>query len=430
MGNFPKKVAKNILGAKIQKPQPFLVYLVMRGVTAFAFSLIITYELVYHTTVLGLNPIQLVTLGVILETVQFLFEIPTGMVADLYSRRLSVLIGIVLTGLGFLAEGVMATLPAAWVAQLLWGLGFTFYSGAAEAWIGGEVDEQMAQQAYLRGAQIRQIMSLCGVAVGAFIVTYGLQWPIIIGAVIYLGLAILLVLMMTEVGFSPHLEEGEPSLWHKMISPIKEGVIQLKIRPVLAIIMGVGIVIGLSLGGFDRLNAAHILENFNFPEFGSFSPVAWFSIISGITAILSFLGAEIVRRYLKTNDNKQIANILFWLYGGMIVFTLIFALNRWFYLAIASFCISQSFRNTGRPLLIIWISQNTPSAIRATTISMYWQSNAFGNIVGSPIIGWIGSAFSIKAAMTAVGVIYSAVLPLIYLGGHQKYAEDLDPQGK
>ncbi|MEZ4712815.1 MAG: hypothetical protein R3A44_36845 [Caldilineaceae bacterium] len=96
------------------RPDAYRVYIFMRAFTAFAFSLVITYELVYHTVDVGLNPLQLVTVGVVLECMTFFFEIPTGVVADLYSRRLSVLIGLMLIGAGFLIEGLSPHLQPCW----------------------------------------------------------------------------------------------------------------------------------------------------------------------------------------------------------------------------------------------------------------------------------------------------------------------------
>jgi DHA3 family tetracycline resistance protein-like MFS transporter len=101
----------------------------------------------------------------------------------------------------------------------------------------------------------------------------------------------------------------------------------------------------------------------------------------------------------------------------MILGTFLFAWTGMFYVAVACFCISQTLRNTGRPLLIIWINQNTRPQVRATVISMYWQSNALGNIVGSPIIGWIGTRFSIRNALASGALIYTLVLPLLRFAG-------------
>ena len=67
-------------------------------------------------------------------------------------------------------------------------------------------------------------------------------------------------------------------------------------------------------------------------------------------------------------------------------------------------------------MLIIWINQNSPSAVRATMISMYWQSNALGQIIGSPILGWVGTAVSVRASLTASGVIHAFVLLFVRVG--------------
>ena len=70
--------------------------------------MIFTASMVYQVTVAQLSPLQLVLVGTTLEASVFLFEVPTGVVADVYSRRLSIIIGTVLIGLGFLLEGSLA----------------------------------------------------------------------------------------------------------------------------------------------------------------------------------------------------------------------------------------------------------------------------------------------------------------------------------
>ena len=403
----------NIFGYRVRGPNAYVIYLGMRAIAAFAFSLIITYELVYHTIDVGLNPLQLVTVGVTLESIKLLFEIPTGVVADSYSRRLSVLIGFFLTGIGFLFEGLVTTFTAVLTAQVLWGLGITFYSGAGEAWITDEIGENRAVQAFLRGTQLSQVTSLVGVITGAFLVSYGLTWPIIIGASIFLVLAAVLAWTMPESGYQPLKPKPDQDVLTKMLLPFQEGVQLVKGRPILMTILLVGIVIGLYVGGFDRLYAAHLTQDFVLPPLGTLDPVAWFSILSGFVGLLSLVSTEVVRRRLDVTSNTQVARLLFILYSGMIICTLIFALTQWFYVSVICFCISQSLRNTGRPLLLVWINQNTESRVRATVISMYWQSNALGQIAGSPIIGWIGARFSIRVALTVGALIYLAILPLL-----------------
>ena len=84
---------------------PYAVYLVLEFTSALLFSFIFTISQLYLVTVVQLSPLQLVLAGTILEATVFLFEIPTGVLADVKSRRLSIIIGHVLMGLGFIVEG-------------------------------------------------------------------------------------------------------------------------------------------------------------------------------------------------------------------------------------------------------------------------------------------------------------------------------------
>ena len=72
----------------------------------------------YQVSVVGLNPLQLVLVGTVLEVSYFLLEMPTGVVADVYSRRLSILIGFILTGLGFILAGAIPRFDTLLLSQV------------------------------------------------------------------------------------------------------------------------------------------------------------------------------------------------------------------------------------------------------------------------------------------------------------------------
>lgn len=103
----------------------YSVYLLFRFVCSLAVSMSTVLSIVYHLEVVQLDAFQLVLVGTVLETSCFLFEIPTGVVADLYSRRRSVLIGMFLYGLGFLMEGALPWFAPVLLAQVVWGCGDT-----------------------------------------------------------------------------------------------------------------------------------------------------------------------------------------------------------------------------------------------------------------------------------------------------------------
>jgi MFS transporter, DHA3 family, tetracycline resistance protein len=100
-------------------------YLMMELASAIFLSLVFTTNSLYEVTVAGLAPLQLVLIGTTLEVSTFLFEVPTGIVADAYSWRLSIVLGYMLIGFGLLIEG---SFPSFWpivLSSAIWGLGYS-----------------------------------------------------------------------------------------------------------------------------------------------------------------------------------------------------------------------------------------------------------------------------------------------------------------
>ena len=106
------------------------VYLGIKGTFALFFMLWATVASVYRIEEVGLDPLRLVLLGTALEVAVLVFEVPIGVLADTYGRRRSVIMGFLLMGSGFALEGAIPTFAAVLVAQAVWGVGYTFISGA------------------------------------------------------------------------------------------------------------------------------------------------------------------------------------------------------------------------------------------------------------------------------------------------------------
>ena len=83
-----------------------LIYLSIAAVMSVANMTAFTVIMVFQVTEVGLNPLQLVLLGTTLEVTALLFEVPTGVVADVYSRRLSVIIGVFIIGVGMAMQAL------------------------------------------------------------------------------------------------------------------------------------------------------------------------------------------------------------------------------------------------------------------------------------------------------------------------------------
>jgi MFS transporter, DHA3 family, tetracycline resistance protein len=109
------------------------VYLFIEFSASAFFSMMFVVTSLYEATVAGLAPVQLMLVGTALEMSAFVFEVPTGIVADVYSRKLSIIIGSLLMGVGFLVEGFFPAFLPILLAQVVRGLGYTFTSRTTQA---------------------------------------------------------------------------------------------------------------------------------------------------------------------------------------------------------------------------------------------------------------------------------------------------------
>ena len=393
------------------KMDAYRLYLLMSGATALFFTLVFSVNMVYQVQTVGLSPLQLVLVGTTLELCCFLFEVPTGIVADVYSRRLSIIIGFVLIGAGFIVEGSIPTFAAMLVSQVLWGIGYTFTSGAHQAWITDEIGEENVGRAFMRGSQVGNIAGIVATFVAIVLGSLLLNLPIVLGGVLFIAFSIFLALYMPENGFKP-VPTSERSSWHQMGDTLRGGFRMIRGRPVLLAIMGIGLFVGLYSEGFDRLSTAHILKSFTLPNFGGLQPVAWMGILGIVGSLLSTGATQVVMKRLKTTNNNAMARAQFLIIGLLVGSLFVFALSGSFFLAIVAWWGIGIARTLYGPIENTWINQNLDSNVRATVISMRGQVDAFGQIAGGPPVGFIGERLGIRAALVASGLILSPVLPL------------------
>ncbi len=383
----------------------------MGGVNAVFFSLIWIAMPIYRIQVIGLNPFQLVFLGTVLELTAFVFEIPTGVVADTHSRRLSVVIGTLLLGVGFALEGVFPLYVISLLCQLITGVGYTFISGAAEAWISDEIGEETANRTFLRSSQVNQVSAIIGTLAGALLATASLQLPIILGGGALLALGVFLFVIMTEHGFTPK-PRAERGSWHAMTTTFRDGLRVVRSSRLLITILVIAAILGAYSEGFDRLWQAHFLANFHFPEIGALEPIVWFGVLNVIIQLLSLIVTEVARRRVDTDQHGAVVQALIIIHVIMLAAMLVFGLSSGFLLGSAAFTTVMMMRITAEPLAAAWLNQQLESSVRATVFSMRGQADALGQIVGGPLVGLVATVFSLRAVMVLSGLMIAPTLLL------------------
>lgn len=393
----------------------YRVYLLTAFAEALFSGMYFTVSTIYRVEVAGLNPLQLVLVGTIMEASIFIFEIPTGVVADVFSRRLSIIIGWMVMGAGFVLEALVPRFGVILVAQALWGFGYTFTSGATEAWIAGEVGEAETGNAFVRGSQAGTVGGFLAVFVSVALASLRLNLPMLLAGLFTVGTGAALLFFMPETGFQP-TPRAERSSWGQMGDTLRSGVRLVRVRPALLTILGIGLFYGLYSEGYDRLANAHFLVDLRFPPLvglsGQRNQVVWFGVMALASMPLTLAATEFVRRRVNLASHRGIAGALSVLTALLSASVIAFGLAGNFYLAVLLVWCIAVLRTTSSPLYTAWIAQHTDPRVRATVISLSGQVDAIGQVIGGPAVGYIGTVRGLRTALVVTGALLSPALLL------------------
>jgi len=395
----------------IRSKDPTFVYLVLCAGWPLFFSMLAVTNLVYQVQVAHLDPLRLLLVGSVLELTCLVFQVPTGLFADAFSRRWAVSVGCMLVGAGFILEGSIPQFASILVAQVVWGIGATLSSGAEDAWITDEIGQARAGPLFLKASQVGEGTSLVGICAGVGLASIRLNLPILIGGALLVVLGVYLFFAMTEAGFSAVRAEPRGSL-ASMAAGARSSVGSLRSRPLILTILAITVVLGLSSEGVDRLWQVHFLRDIVLPSFAGFSPVFWFGLISGGSSLIGIAVTWVIRRKLDLENHSHVGRLLFAFTAVQALALAGFALAANLYVAIALLWVASVMRQAFSPVQRAWLNRSLDPSNRATLFSVDGQADALGQVVGGPIIGVIASGISIRAALVSSAALLAFALPL------------------
>ncbi|WP_164545787.1 MFS transporter [Paenibacillus albus] len=395
----------------------------MSAIMALANSIMFTTYALYYVNELGLNPFQLVLVGTFLELVIFLLEIPTGVIADTYSRRLSVINAFFIMGAAYILEGNVVLISdrllqgavslfiLVVLSEMIRGVGETFLSGAQQSWITDEVGEERLSRLFVRAGQVQQVASITGIILSVVLSSIALNLPYIIGGVLYVGLAVYLLIAMKETNFQRTAQDDLNS-WSQLQTTFKEGSSFVRKSPILILILIVSLFSGASSEGFDRLWEAHFITDIGLSAFNGWNSAIWFGIFGIVGMILGLVTNEVVIRKINLESRVVVRNLMLLLVFMKIICVILFGLAPNLIWALASFWLLGMFNSVFYPLYSAWLNQHLESGTRSTVLSFLSQANAIGQTAGGPVIGWAGVRYTIR-----VSIVLSAfmLLPLVFV---------------
>ena len=396
----------------MKKIGAYQFYLFIETASSLFYFLAFTATSLYEIRMAGLSPLQLVLIGTTLELTVLLCEVPTGIVADVYSRRLSIIIGFGIVGLGFLLEGSVPLFGPILLAQVIWGMGYTFTSGSRQAWLSDEIGEELANQAFIKANKFSLAGSLAGMLLAILIGSRQINLPILASGGFFILLAGTLALCMPEHGFHPAAREQRNS-YQQMAHTFRLGLQTVRQRPRLMTILGMGLFYGLYSEGFDRLWVKHMLGRFSLPILFGHNEIAFFGLLEAGGMLLAILATALIEKRLDTSQPRLIGRLMFGITIGIAAFIILFAWLPFLGLTTGVYLLLWALRNLVGPLMNAWVNQRLDSDVRATVLSMTGQVDAIGQITGGPLIGLVANLVSVQTAITISGLLLAPALPLI-----------------
>jgi DHA3 family tetracycline resistance protein-like MFS transporter len=375
---------------------------------------------------LHMSPLQLVLMGTVMEATIFVSEIPTGVLADTYSRRASIIVSFLVQGTAIVAVGLANEPAVAIAAWGLWGFGYTFMSGAYQAWITDEVGADRVGAVFLRGTRISFIGSFAGLGLQALIAIESLRGAVVAGGAVTILCGVAALLTMPETGFRrrPSAERG--SAWHELRTTAANGGRYVRMQPLLLLLLAIFFFAGMSTETLDRLWEAHFIRDIGLPQVFSLDPVVWFVLFSIPMMPLGYFGAGILMKRFERADRARVVTVLATLTSVMLVAQLAFGLVGGIAAAYGALLVYRVARTLTYPLEMTWLNQQiSDSSVRATVISITGQSDAIGQAAGGPALGAIGNVWGIRAALVAGAL---ALVPALGLYGRAIAHDGREPE--
>ena len=336
----------------------------------------------------------------------FIFEIPTGAIADLYGRKLSVLIGYSIEAIGFLSLFFIDGFYPIMFALILVGFGSTFSSGAKEAWVIDLVKKKkgLDKEYFVKSQSFDNSALLISGFIGAFVVgMYGLKsiWLV----AFFSFLISIFVLIFADEKYSKKKRSVRDS-YKEIKDQTKISVKYSSKHPVLFWIFVAGFILIFSTAFSDGLTWTPFLQELGFPDYA-------FGYLWSAIAGLSIFSPWVSKKFLKSDTEKSQRNFIAGgiLITSLITFLVLFANNLIFALGIT---LSSVFVYASlHPVERCYFHRFIPTKLRATIGSVEAMIATLAIIISYPIIGLmvdlIGPRYTI-----AIGSVLALPSAIIY----------------
>lgn len=360
----------------------------------------------------GLSNLEAFAANAFFTAGMVLFEVPTGVVADGWGRRASFLLGTVTLAVSTYLYYMLWQLSApfwSWaVVSVLLGLGFTFFSGAVEAWLVDALRfsgyEGALEPVLGRGLMVQGAAMLLGsVAGGVVAQATDLGVPFLLRVGVLLAMFIVAFSLMHDVGFTPERSAHPLRATRDVLSAsIENG---LKNPPVRYVMLAAPFSSGVAIYVFYALQP-YLLELFGDP--GAYS-------IAGLAAAL-VAGAEILGGWLAPHIRRLVrkrTTVLMLSSGVSATILLALGFIQVFWAALVLLTLWALVAAAGTPVRQAYLNDMIASKQRATVLSFDSLMGSSGGVVVQPALGRAADLYGYPASLAISGLIELIAVPFL-----------------
>ena len=371
----------------------------------------------------GLTNTQAFAANAFFTVGQVIFEVPTGVVADVRGRRLSYLLGagtlLVSTLLYLLMWHIRAPFWGWAASSAVIGLGFTFFSGAVEAWLVDALAfttfDGNLETVFARGQSVYGAAMLTGSVAGGFIAqATNLGVPYIVRAGL-LGLTLLVAfVLMRDLGFTPTKGKGPIDEVRTVLrSSIDAG---WRKPPIRWLMLAAPFSMGVGIYAFYAMQP-YLLEIYGDPNaYG----------IAGLAAAI-VAGAQIVGGLIVPLVRKLFARRTHALILASLISVAMLALIGWtstLWVAIVLLVFWALAFSAATPIRQAYLNGLIPSEQRATVLSFDALMGSAGGSVAQPVLGRVADVGGYSASYAVAAAIQVLAVPFLILARREKASSD------
>jgi Major Facilitator Superfamily len=360
---------------------------------------------VYLVVDARLSPSELVLIGCAQGAVALVFEIPAGVVADTISRKRSLVVSHALMGTGMLVTGLVTDFGALVATQMLWGLSWTFASGADVAWITDELD-QPARISFvlIRSGRAQLTGAAAGlVGVGALAWLTQRTTAMVLAGAAMLALGVYVVARFPEQRFVPASTRRWSASWSILVAG---STLVRRSRAILVMFTATFLVNGAAASG--RLQPRRLVD-LGLPS----DPVVWFTALGVLTLVVGAAALRLVERRIDEGRTALRGYAVACAAGTVGAVGLAGAPEAVSGSAGALLVMGIAVPLT-RTMSTIWVNRQTSGAVRATVHSFLAQAEYLGAIVCGLAVAGVAALAGLSAALLTCGALFGITIVLIH----------------